>query len=56
MKKCPYREQWRLTRQELADNLDILETQYVETIDVWWDNIMQEWVLDCLINIDRRED
>lgn len=48
-KQSPYRQQIRYTRQEWEDILDIPEDHYCELIEVFWDNISQEWVFDCLI-------
>ena len=50
-KAPPYRKQSRYTREEWEELLDIPENHYCELIEVWYDNIMQEWVFDCLINL-----
>jgi len=46
----PCRKQIRYTKDEWEENLDIPEEHYCELIEVWYDNILQEWVFDCLIN------
>lgn len=48
-----YRKQLRYTKDEWEENLDIPEEDYCELIEVFWDNISQEWVLDCLINSEK---
>jgi len=50
MPNLPYRKQIRYTRDEWEDMLDISEDEYCELIEIWYDNITQSWVFDCLIN------
>jgi len=49
-----YRKQIRMTRAELEDDLGLPETDCLNEVEVWWDNILQEWVLDCLIEQGRQ--
>jgi hypothetical protein len=46
----PYRKQVRYSHDEWEETLDIPEEHYCELIEIWWDNIDQSWVFDCLIN------
>jgi len=43
-------KQLRITNDELKEKLDLAENEYVEKIDVWFDNIMKEWVIDATIS------
>ena len=48
-----YRKQLRYTKDEWEETLYIPEEDYCELIEVFWDNIGQEWVFDCLINSEK---
>jgi len=43
-------KQLRFTNAEIKEKLGLVEAEEIEAIDVWFDNIMMEWVLDATIN------
>jgi len=44
-----YRKQVRQTREALEEELDLPEGDVLNDVDVFWDNICQEWVFNYLI-------
>jgi len=43
-------KQLRFTNDELKGKYELLGNQYIEVIDVWWDNIAKQWIFEATIN------